>query len=84
MLSKLTLLGASVAAAGTAPALIGRATAAEPTRLWTGFSSPVGMAFDRAGHLFVAEWGVGRISRIVLDGAWTTSADSLSGDHRDS
>lgn len=79
MLSQLTLLGAGVAAAATAPGLIGKANAAEPTRLWTGFSSPVGMAFDRAGHLFVAEWGAGRISRIAPDGARTTFADSLSG-----
>lgn len=76
MLSQLTLLGAVVAAA---PGLIGKAKAAEPARLWTGFSSPVGMAFDRDGHLFVAEWGAGRISRIAPDGARTTFADNLSG-----
>jgi sugar lactone lactonase YvrE len=76
MLSQLTLLGATVAGA---TGLIGKVNAAEPTRLWTGFSSPVGMAFDRGGHLFIAEWGAGSISRIAPDGARTTFADSLSG-----
>ncbi|WP_374254155.1 NHL repeat-containing protein [Xanthobacter sp.] len=48
-------------------------------RLWTGFSSPVGMAFDKTGNLFVAEWSAGRVSRIEPDGKRTTFADDLSG-----
>ncbi|MFG1179299.1 NHL repeat-containing protein [Xanthobacter versatilis] len=48
-------------------------------RLWTGFSSPVGMAFDKTGNLFVAEWSAGRVSRIEPGGKRTTFADDLSG-----
>ncbi|MFN4011321.1 MAG: NHL repeat-containing protein [Pannonibacter sp.] len=56
-----------------------QASAATPEKLWDGFSSPVGMAFDAAGHLYVAEWGAGRVSRIAPDGTRTTFADGLSG-----
>lgn len=55
------------------------ADAAEAERLWTGFSSPVGMAFDAKGNLFVAEWGAGRVSRIAPDGSRTSFAQGLSG-----
>jgi sugar lactone lactonase YvrE len=48
-------------------------------KIWDGFSSPVGMAFDAAGHLYVAEWGAGRVSRIAPDGTRSTFADGLSG-----
>ncbi|WLS10481.1 hypothetical protein Q9314_24540 (plasmid) [Shinella sumterensis] len=37
------------------------ANTAVPEKLWDGFSSPVGMAFDAAGNLFVAEWSAGRV-----------------------
>lgn len=50
-----------------------------PEKLWEGFSSPVGMAFDAAGNLFVAEWGAGRVSRIDATGNRTTFADGISG-----
>ncbi|MBW8639372.1 NHL repeat-containing protein [Hoeflea sp. WL0058] len=52
---------------------------ATPEKLWDGFSSPVGMAFDAKGNLFVAEWGAGRVSRIDPAGKRTTFADVLSG-----
>jgi len=55
------------------------ANPATPEKLWDGFSSPVGMAFDAAGNLFVAEWGAGRVSRIDPAGNRTTFADGLSG-----
>ncbi|RCS21793.1 hypothetical protein DUT91_21665 [Phyllobacterium salinisoli] len=55
------------------------ANPAAPEKLWEGFSSPVGMAFDAAGNLFVAEWGAGRVSRIDPAGNRTTFADGLSG-----
>jgi sugar lactone lactonase YvrE len=56
-----------------------QANATTPEKLWEGFSSPVGMAFDAAGHLYVAEWGAGRVSRIAPDGSRVTFADGLSG-----
>ncbi|SCM71160.1 Serine/threonine-protein kinase [uncultured Pleomorphomonas sp.] len=52
---------------------------AAPEKLWDGFSAPVGMAFDAAGNLFVAEWGAGRVSRIDRAGNRITFADGLSG-----
>ncbi|YBV94556.1 NHL repeat-containing protein (plasmid) [Phyllobacteriaceae bacterium JZ32] len=55
------------------------ANPATPEKLWGGFSSPVGMAFDAAGNLFVAEWGAGRVSRIDPAGNRTIFADGLSG-----
>ena len=48
-------------------------------RLWTGFSSPVGIAFDKSGNLFVAEWSAGRVSRIAPDGKRSAFAGHLSG-----
>lgn len=52
---------------------------AAPIKLWDGFSSPVGMAFDAAGNLYIAEWGAGRVSRVTPDGKRSTFADGLSG-----
>lgn len=57
----------------------GYANTAVPEKLWDGFSSPVGMAFDAACNLFVAEWGAGRVLRIDPAGNRTTFADGLSG-----
>ena len=67
MLSRFTL----AAAAAMIPGIATKAVAAEATRLWTGFSSVVGMAFDASGTLFMAEWGAGRISRVAPDGSRT-------------
>lgn len=55
------------------------ANKAAPVKLWEGFSSPVGMAFDDTGNLFVAEWGAGRVSRVDPAGNRTTFADGISG-----
>ncbi len=75
-----TIPPSQLATAVSAVAQDAKASGLAPVgRLWTGFSSPVGMAFDRAGNLFVAEWGAGRISRITPDGARSTFADGLSG-----
>ncbi len=52
---------------------------ARPQALWSGFSSPVGMDFDSAGNLYVAEWSAGRVSRIDPQGNRSTFADELSG-----
>lgn len=50
-----------------------------PAKLWDGFSSPVGMAFDATGNLYVAEWGAGRVSRIDPHGRRSIFAEDLSG-----
>ncbi|RDJ23308.1 hypothetical protein DWF00_22000 [Bosea caraganae] len=55
------------------------APAAIPEKLWSGFSSPVGMGFDAAGNLYVAEWSAGRIARIDPRGNRSVFADGLSG-----
>ncbi len=60
-------------------ATVAYANPATPEKLWDGFSSPVGMAFDAAGNLYVAEWGAGRVSRIDPAGNRSTFADGLSG-----
>lgn len=75
MLSHFSLIAASA----MIPGIVTKAAAAEATRLWTGFSSVVGMAFDADGNLFAAEWGAGRISRVAPDGSRTTFAEGLSG-----
>lgn len=49
--------------------------AAAPEKLWEGLSSPVGMAFDAGGNLYIAEWGAGRVSRIAPDGGRTVFAE---------
>ncbi len=56
-----------------------QASSATPVKLWDGFNSPVGMAFDAAGNLYVAEWGAGRVSRIDPAGVRSTFADGLAG-----
>lgn len=59
-----------------------QASRAEPARAikrYEGFGGPVGMAFDAAGQLYVAEWSAGRISRIATDGARTVFATGLEG-----
>lgn len=55
------------------------ARAATPERLWDGFRSPVGMGFDTAGNLYVAEWSAGLVSRVAPDGSRSIFADGLSG-----
>lgn len=55
------------------------APAAVPEKLWGGFSSPVGMGFDAAGNLYVAEWSAGRVVRIDPQGNRSVFADGLSG-----
>lgn len=42
-------------------------------------SSPVGMAFDAAGHLYVANWSAGTVLRFAPDGARSVFASGLSG-----
>ncbi len=37
------------------------------TKLYSGFSSPVGMGFDSKGNLYIAEWGADIVTRISPD-----------------
>lgn len=80
-----TLATASVLAAAAAVTSVAPMTTSAyanppaPVKLWDGFSSPVGMAFDAAGNLYIAEWSAGRVSRITPDGKRSTFADGLSG-----
>lgn len=55
------------------------ATAASPEQLWSRVRSPVGMAYDAHGALFVAEWGAGRVSKFTPSGERETFASGLSG-----
>lgn len=69
---------ASFAATAASPPTV-RTPLSTPAKLWDGFSSPVGMAFDATGNLYVAEWGAGRVSRIDPQGRRSTFAEGLSG-----
>lgn len=73
-----TLFAAGALALAAAPAA-GHADPVAPVKLWDGFDAPVGMAFDAAGNLYVAEWGAGRVTRIDPAGRRSTFADGLSG-----
>lgn len=81
MISRRAMLSELMLAAAATVMMPGasRAATVRAEQLWTGFSSPVGMAFDTGGNLVVSEWGAGRISRIAPDGERTVFADSLSG-----
>lgn len=77
-------IGGGLAVAVASPPVLVTSTVAYanpamPERLWDGFNSPVGMAFDTGGNLYVAEWGAGRVSRIAPDGTRSIFADGLSG-----
>ncbi len=78
MISSMTLVGTGLFAAAMVPGLAAKAADAKSVeRLWTGFNSPVGMGFDKAGNLYVAEWSAGRVSRITPDGCIRSSIDLL-------
>lgn len=49
-------------AAFLAVAVVSRALAAPPAAV-EDIRSPVGMVYDGAGALYVAEWGAGRVNR---------------------
>ena len=84
MIDRRSMLSAIISTALVPPSLAMISPAAAQStnraeRLWTGFSSPVGMAFDKSGNLFVAEWSAGRVSRIAPDGKRSAFAGDLSG-----
>ena len=59
----------------------------QPTGMWKldqtatheGLSSPVGMAYDAAGHLYVANWSAGSVLRFAPNGERSVFASGLSG-----
>lgn len=54
-------------------------TAQKPIRIHDGLSSPVGMAYDAGGNLYVANWSAGTIVRFTPDGKRSVFADGLRG-----
>lgn len=81
-------LAMGLAATAAAPAAWARADAApparsaapqQPVRLHEGLASPVGMAYDRGGQLYVANWSAGTVLRFAPDGRRSTFAEGLSG-----
>ncbi|PDV90153.1 hypothetical protein CO652_01745 [Rhizobium sp. H4] len=84
MIDRRSMLSAIISTALVPPSLAMITPAAAQStnraeRLWTGFSSVVGMAFDKSGNLYAAEWSADRISRVESDGKRTTFAGDLSG-----
>ena len=78
-----TILRRLLAASAIVLGLLSFATAsppllAAPEKLWDGLSSPVGMAFDATGNLYVAEWSAGRVSRIDPQGRRSSFAEGLT------
>lgn len=75
LLACLLLLSVSGSAVALAEGL-------SPEKVAVGFSSPVGLAFDGQGNLYVAEWGADRVTRLAPDGTRsviTTEVASPSG-----
>lgn len=82
-------VGLAVSVAGiAAPAVFAQADAVQARRtaapskhalLHSGLSSPVGMAYDASGHLYVANWSAGTVLRFAPDGRRSIFAEGLSG-----
>lgn len=53
--------------------------ALDQTPAWSGLRSPVGMAFDAGGNLYVANWSSGEVLRCAPSGGCTTFASRLHG-----
>ncbi len=51
----------------------------ESPAVHSGLSSPVGMAYDTAGNLYVANWSAGTVLRLAPDGQRHVFAKGLSG-----
>lgn len=50
-----------------------------PVLIHDGLSSPVGMAYDNSGNLYVANWSSGTVLRVASDGQRSIFAKGLSG-----
>ena len=69
-----------LAQASTALAVAGQAERSQkPTRIHEGLSSPVGMAYDSSGNLYVANWSAGTVLRFAPGGQRTVFAEGLRG-----
>lgn len=51
----------------------------KPTRIHEGLSSPVGMAYDASGNLYIANWSAGTVLRFASGGQRTVFAKGLRG-----
>lgn len=51
----------------------------DPKPVLTGLSAPVGMSYDSAGTLFIANWASGTIDRLLGNGRRETFAQGLNG-----
>lgn len=78
--------GASNSQSSNSDASTRDAWASHPTRRWRHngilaslLSSPVGMAFDAAGRLLIANWGVGTVLAFAADGQASLIASGLDG-----
>lgn len=65
------------ARAASAPAAPGWLLEARPVH--TDLGSPVGTAYDQAGHFYVANWSAGTVLRFLPSGERSTFASGLSG-----
>ncbi|MFJ5483650.1 NHL repeat-containing protein [Pectobacterium actinidiae] len=54
-------------------------TSQKSTRIHDGLSSPVGMAYDAGGNLYVANWSAGTVLRFAGDGQRSVFAEELRG-----
>ncbi|MCM8566004.1 hypothetical protein [Thauera linaloolentis] len=54
-------------------------TSQKSTRIHEGLSSPVGMAYDASGNLYIANWSAGTVLRFAPDGKRSVFAEGLSG-----
>jgi sugar lactone lactonase YvrE len=61
------------------PAQAAAAYAARPSRLGTGLAGPNGLAVDKAGNLYEADWNRGTVTRITPTGATSTFASGFKG-----
>lgn len=73
-------IGTSTVLAQTSAAPASRAeTSPKSTRIHEGLSSPVGMAYDASGNLYIANWSAGTVLRFTPDGKRSVFANGLRG-----
>lgn len=68
-----------VLAQAGAPSANRAETSQKSTRLHEGLSSPVGMAYDASGNLYIANWSAGTVLRFAPGGQRTVFAEGLRG-----